>query len=62
MNALLLIGVGIIIGAGGVVGYQLATPGNEEKQIRALARRMKKASLVEKKKLKEAAKGLIDKI
>ena len=51
-----------LAGAVAVIIYQAVTPGNEEKQVKALITRMKKATLSEKEKLKKRAKSLIDKV
>jgi hypothetical protein len=49
-------------GVGAAILWQIATPGNEEKQVKMMIKKMKKATLVEKGKLKKRLKGLIDKI
>ena len=54
--------IGVVIGITGTIVYQIATPGNEEKQVRALVKRMKKATLAEKSKLKTRVNALIDKV
>ena len=54
--------IGVVIGVLGMFIYQMATSEVEEVQVKKFVKQMKSATLVEKERLKESIKQLIDKI
>ena len=54
--------VGIIVGGFSVVGYQIFTAKDEEKQLKDLLNAAKKAAGLKKGEIKIAAKKIIDKL